>query len=592
MTKMSLALIAIAMVALVAASGCLSPETGAIDTAKLDPAIADFLAKNVRAKISVATWTEADSKNRLDYLVEKCGPSINPTDFFYVLVEQEDRTAEAWIYQRVPRIACVRTSYDMCVSTPDCEDGDLCTIDKCVGIPKQCSRERINECVGGDGCCPQGCTSNVDFDCAPDECSVHADCDDGDPGTADYCQGIPKKCVYEDIVDCVEGDNFCPSGCNYGSDKDCTVGECENDSDCDDGDDSTTDYCDGIPTECWHQKKTLCIDNDNYCPSRCTYKTDNDCEAQAGNSQRITVECNGYKTDLDADVLLYGDELNARFDERVSHANNGGLIYYKFEGYTYNNKDGETPIVESITVQGKAFFEKGENESYLQLNVNGLHYDVELLSGVPVTELESNEKPFVAGNDDKIPIVLFGTDSLLVAADMTAGNEYIEVLSGYIERAVQADGIVESIIGKNKRSHTIQISGCYERNAVFSLYDGDELVESQTASTGDLLFEDLLQKNVRINYLHRDSTTGRCDYRYATGTIEKIYSGQEYPAGSGSDWLAKLSFEDRKLKKITFEKTDVGVDSPITSGGEILILPSEETGGFGFCTLDFFGLVR
>jgi len=578
MTKVALPVIAIALLVLVVVSGCIDPVTDIIDTAKMNPVMADFLAKNVRPKISVAEWTEADSKNRLDYLVERCGPSINPTDYFYVLIEQEDEIAEAWIYKQVPSVACVHTSYDQCTSSPDCEDGDLCTVDVCSGIPKECSRE-----------------------CRADECLVHSDCDDKDSGTKDYCEGIPKKCVYEAVVECIAGDDFCPEGCDYSIDTDCVIGECERDVDCDDSDDSTTDYCDGTPTLCWHQKKTLCIDNDDFCPNRCTYKTDNDCEAQAGNKQRIIMDCGGNKNNLDADILLYGNNLKTRFNEQVTHASNDGLLFYQFENYIYNNRGrglegvdfgNTTSIVERIVINGMATFDRAENESYLKFNVGGLHYDIEMPSGVPATEIETNDKPFVAGNDDKIPIVLFGTDSLLISADMAFGNEKIEVLADYTELYVPQNSIVKNLVGKNKRKHTIRIVGCYERNAIFTLYDGDTRIESQTASTGDLLFEDLLLETVRLNYLHMDSTTRRCDFRYAIGTLESIYSGQEYPVDSGSGWIAQLSFDDKKLKKIAFEKDGIGSADPIKSGEELLILPSDGTSGFGFCTLKFFGVVR
>jgi hypothetical protein len=601
MTKLSLPLVAVALLVLVLVSGCIDPVTGAIDTAKMDPVMADFLAKNVRANITVNEWNEADSKNRIDYLVERCGPSINPTDYYYILVEQGENVAEAWIHRQVPSVACVHTSYDQCVSTYDCEDGDLCTIDACTGIPKDCSRQRIRQCSGGDGCCPEGCTFNVDSDCQIDECLVHTDCDDKEPGTRDYCEGIPKKCVYEAVTDCVEGDDFCPEGCNYSIDADCVIGECERDADCDDDDDSTTDYCDGRPTLCWHQKKTLCIDNDDFCPKHCTYKTDNDCEAQTSNQERITVECRDYKTHLDSPLLLYGKELKARFEEQVTHASNDGLIFHQFKNYIYNNRgrglegvdlSNTTSIVERIVINGMASFNRADNKSYFRFNTGGFHYDIELLSGVPVTELETNDKPFVAGNDDKIPIVLFGKDSLLTAADMTPGNEMIEVLADYTELYVPQGGIVKNVVGKNRRNHTIRVVACHERDAVFSLYDGDDLIKSQTASSSDFLFEDLLEKTIRLNYLHRDTTTGRCDFRYATGTIETIYSGQEYPVGSGSGWIAQLSFDDKKLKKISFEKDDVGSADPIKAGEELLILPSDGTSGLGFCSLKFFGVVR
>jgi MYXO-CTERM domain-containing protein len=50
-----------------------------------------------------------------------------------------------------------------------CDDGDACTQDSLTGDPDactaQCQHFPIMVCAAGDGCCPAGCTPDVDADC-------------------------------------------------------------------------------------------------------------------------------------------------------------------------------------------------------------------------------------------------------------------------------------------------------------------------------------------------------------------------------------------------------------------------------------------
>jgi serine protease len=55
-----------------------------------------------------------------------------------------------------------------CSVDSDCNDSQSCTTDICInpGIPgAYCSHTPITQCVGGDGCCPTGCTNQTDSDC-------------------------------------------------------------------------------------------------------------------------------------------------------------------------------------------------------------------------------------------------------------------------------------------------------------------------------------------------------------------------------------------------------------------------------------------
>lgn len=51
-----------------------------------------------------------------------------------------------------------------------CDDGDACTLDQMTGSAESCSaacaNTPITTCISGDGCCPTGCTSIGDSDCA------------------------------------------------------------------------------------------------------------------------------------------------------------------------------------------------------------------------------------------------------------------------------------------------------------------------------------------------------------------------------------------------------------------------------------------
>ncbi len=51
-----------------------------------------------------------------------------------------------------------------------CDDGNACTADQMTGSAAKCnvtcSHTAIVSCASGDGCCPAGCTSANDSDCA------------------------------------------------------------------------------------------------------------------------------------------------------------------------------------------------------------------------------------------------------------------------------------------------------------------------------------------------------------------------------------------------------------------------------------------
>ena len=75
-----------------------------------------------------------------------------------------------------------------CASDADCNDGEDCTLDKCIG--GQCS-STWPSCGIGDGCCGQDCTSDTDSDCVISACIPTTDCN---------CNGKCGK--KEDKVNC------------------------------------------------------------------------------------------------------------------------------------------------------------------------------------------------------------------------------------------------------------------------------------------------------------------------------------------------------------------------------------------------------
>ena len=598
-------LLAVFLFLVVLGSGCVLPEMNAVEMAKENPAVADFLAKHPNSEIGqVVAWNKAQTQDRISELRQKCGYQTLVTDYYYVSFLENSAMVEAWVYQKTMKVACVHRHDDQCSVNADCEDGLPCTRDVCEGIPKVCVKEKIKECVGGDGCCPQGCSYAVDYDCPEDECLSDLDCDDYNASTRDVCSGRPRACSHEAITRCENGDGYCPEGCNYENDTDCEIGECETDADCNDGDGSTRDYCSGTPKVCYHEIARECVDNDDYCPPNCNYRTDNDCVAASGNEERVSVTCNGSTTNIDNDLLNYGSELKASFNDPVNSANNETLKFYQYKQYKYNNIETKntgretgmnTTIVERITVNARAVYDKGLMENLLYFNRNGLEYEVELISGIPAVETETNQVPFEAGNDDSIAIVLFGKDALVRNVNQNEGEEQVKLLADYTEISVGEGGVARNLKGKTGKDYMMFISRCDEESAVFSLYGegGSELIAGQEAKTGDVLFEEELKNSVVLTYLNKDYSNERCEFNYAKGPyLEEIHHGKEFPLGSDSLWKTYLEFANNKLTRIKFSYEGFSDDSPIKVGEELQILPEGKTQGEGFCTVKFVGLIK
>ncbi len=207
-----------------------------------------------------------------------------------------------------------------------CPAAGSCTTVTLRGAPASCSAScvatPITGCLGGDGCCPAGCTAASDSDCPvvcgdglvetgeqcdraitagmPGACA-HS-CDDADACTVDIASGsvasCTRACSHDAITACRDDDGCCPPGCTVATDSDCGprcgdgrigAGEtCDPPTTCpttcpDDGDPCTSEQLTGDPAHCnsacRHVPITACSGSrsDFCCPTGCTSATDSDC---------------------------------------------------------------------------------------------------------------------------------------------------------------------------------------------------------------------------------------------------------------------------------------------------------------------------
>lgn len=102
-----------------------------------------------------------------------------------------------------------------CSVPADCDDGDPCTIDNCVG----------DVCVNDSFDCADACTTDS---CSGGACFNDAiDCDDGDACTADSCDS-GSGCA-NIFPACGLSDGCCGPACDSGNDPDCVSCGAKND---------------------------------------------------------------------------------------------------------------------------------------------------------------------------------------------------------------------------------------------------------------------------------------------------------------------------------------------------------------------------
>lgn len=208
-------------------------------------------------------------------LLESCNPSLTRTQKFDILVDPLNTCNVG--SPDIGRLLNARLALDAagcggCSVPADCDDGNECTIDDCVA--GSCTYTPVADdtacTVGGTICCGGTCTTAT--------CSSAADCNDADPCTTATCNNsgtCAASCSNTPITLCVGGDGCCPAGCTPANDSDCSA--CDNDGVCESGED-----CDNCPNDCIGDTGgTPGCDNGtcepgedcNNCPQDCRQKT-------------------------------------------------------------------------------------------------------------------------------------------------------------------------------------------------------------------------------------------------------------------------------------------------------------------------------
>ena len=203
-----------------------------------------------------------------------------------------------------------------CKSDQECLDQSPCTVDRCLLQSGLCTNA-LTKCVDGDPCTQDGtfvcfedapgCTYEPEDVCDGMECETAADCgvpfdpcliaecesgtcgmgfkqcDDANPATFDYCAPGTGECAF---------------ATKPGA-QPCTVGDLEPDAACDDQDACTLDVCapvgeagPGDVGQCYYLVQA-CSDFDP-----CTVDS---CDAKAGCSFELIIDCEGCQADLDCD---------------------------------------------------------------------------------------------------------------------------------------------------------------------------------------------------------------------------------------------------------------------------------------------------
>jgi hypothetical protein len=167
----------------------------------------------------------------------------------------------------------------------------------------ECVLNATTACTGRDGCCPSGCNTSNDNDCAPicgnrvvespEKCdraitagntgACPATCNDNNACTQDVASGnnddCTRVCAFTNITACAPGDGCCPSVCNAATDSDCAAV-------CGNGIRETGELCDppsSCPTQCSNDAdvctKAVLVGDPAKCTARCAQEPVTVCSA-------------------------------------------------------------------------------------------------------------------------------------------------------------------------------------------------------------------------------------------------------------------------------------------------------------------------
>jgi hypothetical protein len=158
-----------------------------------------------------------------------------------------------------------------CAGDDDCDDGNECTTDACTGdlFCRYTVRADATGCDAGTGLCCDGV-------CTTPSCATDADCDDGQPCTADACQAA-GSCV----TACVHAWPAC------GGDDACCAPECAGVTDPDCPPVCGNGLCEGRGEDCTACPED-CLCTGNRCKKACC--GDGVCSRHEG-SQSCPVDC-------------------------------------------------------------------------------------------------------------------------------------------------------------------------------------------------------------------------------------------------------------------------------------------------------------
>jgi|GEM_PF-1653199 len=119
-----------------------------------------------------------------------------------------------------------------CNSAAECNDGNPCTVDTCLG--NVCNNAPQPDCCVGDADCDDAYACTVD-QCVANDCQntviagccvFNSDCNDGVACTTDSCDTASNSCVFTPTPDCCSGDDECDDGDVCTADA-CVGGSCQ-----------------------------------------------------------------------------------------------------------------------------------------------------------------------------------------------------------------------------------------------------------------------------------------------------------------------------------------------------------------------------